>query len=584
MTTQVSHAEQLRWTGIFGSVALLVLASLSLRDPTGVPFSLSLWAAGILLPLAFMAPAKPAEVSLPRWPVVAALGLLVVGTLARTWHLGAIPAYVHGDAGIVAMEAISVRDVDHRGFFAGPFTQGTEDFFGWFWIPNSCFYLQGIGMDLFGRDLVGFRIGSVILGVASLAGHTVLAWNLFGRYAALLSLIPLTTYHWHLFFSRSGHAYVQATFLAVWSLGLLALGLRRGSRRWLYLSGVVGGFSLFSVFAARVVPVILAAFALSEVLLHRQRWRELARSFGFVAWGAAAAIAPALPGLALNRSAFVGRGRDVFIWGDAREHVAAALGTDSLVGIAWSHFWLSLRIFLWGSDATEQYGFDGRYLDPFLVGFAVVGLFVCLRRSSGAAYRLLLLWFFVTFFLGSVLTIDAPAMSRLIPLVTAPYLFAAVGMISLLDALGSVYGGRFRRVLWGGAIALCVAGAWWNADRYFRVHAERRPADRVTLLAQRLGAEEPDVEVRMMLGPGSGVTPLYWDHGTIRFFNRHHRGQNVTDLESELATHSPPRIFVLHADRIDQLQRLQSAFPAGRVVDAQSLPGIVLFRAPVGRP
>ena len=50
-------------------------------------------------------------------------------------------------------------------------------------------------------------------------------------------------------------------------------------------------------------------------------------------------------------------------------------------------------------------------------------------------------------------------------------------------------------------------------------------------------------------------------------------------LQAELADASPPRLFVLFADRVEQLQQLQAAFPGG-VVDSQAVPGLVLFHAP----
>ena len=569
-----------------GSAVLLILASISLRNPTGVALTLLLWGAGVALPLTLIPPAEPDRRGMARWAIVSIVGLLIAATLIRTWRLDAVPAYVHGDAAVVALESISVRESPHRRFFAAPDTPQLEDSFGWYGLPNSTFYLQGIGLDLFGQDLIGARAGSVIYGMASLAGHAVLAWSLFGPQTAVLSLIPLTAYHWHLFLSRSGHAYVQATFFATWSLALLALGLRRRSSRSLYLCGVLAGLSMLSVFAARIVPVILATFALTELLARRSPLRDVVRRFGVVALGGAAAIAPAVPGLIIHWETYVGHTRDVSVFSEhIRTHLSKLIGSDSLAVILWSQIWSSLRIFLFGIDGSSQYGFEGRFLDPLLIGFAIVGLLVCLLRWSNAAFRLPLLWFSLTFVLGAVLTVDAPSMSRLPPLVTLPYLFAAVGMVSCVDSVRKSYGARWARALSALMIALCLGAAWWNLDQFFRVYPQQRPAERVTLVARLLAEEEPDVEVRMLTVPDGGVhLPLLWDHGTLRLFNQHRTGKDVADLREEIAVDSPPRIFVLFEDRSHQLAELQAAFPDGTVLPAVPALDLILFRTRGGSP
>jgi hypothetical protein len=567
------------------SVILLTFASITLRNPAALPLTLLLWGAGVLLPLMALPRAAAGTVPSHRWAVLVAIALLVAAIAARTWRLDQIPAYLHGDAAVVALESIAVREVDHRGFVAPPGGPSTDYSFGWFWLPNSCFFLQGIGIDLFGEDLAGFRVGSVILGVAGLTGHAVFTWSSLGPTAALLSLIPLTTYHWHLFVSRSGHAYGQASFFAAWAFGLYALGRRRNSSRWLYLCGVFCGLPLLSVFAARIVPVILVALAVTEAVHERGHRRDLVRRFGCVAWGGATAIAPALPGILANWSAYVGRTRDVFIWSEeGRPHVSSVVGADGLHEIVWSQLWSSLRVFLGGADASLQYGFRGRFMDPFLIGFAVVGMLVCLRRWPSARYRLPLLWFFPTLLLGAVITIDAPSMSRLAPIVTVPYLFAAIGMASSLEIVRREYGRRWTGALSVLLVVLCLSAAWWNFDQFFKVYPEQRPADTVTRLGQLLGREDPAVEVRLLLGEGGAHTPLYWDHGTLRFFNRHRAGKDVVDLGPELETDSPRRAFVLFSDRHDQLEQLHAAFPGGEVVAPDALPGLVLFRTPGSAP
>src|SRR5678809_824723 len=129
-------------------------------------------------------------------------------------------------------------------------------------------------MDVLGQNLTGLRSSSAAFGVASLVGQAVLAWNLFDPTVALVSLIPLAAYHWHVHLSRTGENYIHATALAVWCFALLAWARRRKSPRLFFASGVMAGLGSLTYPGARIAVPILAVFWASEFVFNFARRRE----------------------------------------------------------------------------------------------------------------------------------------------------------------------------------------------------------------------------------------------------------------------------------------------------------------------
>jgi hypothetical protein len=65
-------------------------------------------------------------------------------------------------------------------------------------------------------------------------------------------------------------------------------------------------------------------------------------------------------------------------------------------------------------ESSLQYGFHGRYVDPFLFPLFVAGLIYALALFRTAGGQLLWLWVGGTVVAGGLLTIDAPFSPRLI--------------------------------------------------------------------------------------------------------------------------------------------------------------------------
>jgi Dolichyl-phosphate-mannose-protein mannosyltransferase len=555
-----------RWL-LLSAPALGVLAALSARSPSALLTTLALWisaAAALLLAAGGAERAGPPVAR--RFLLVAAL-LLVVSVPFRTIGLEAVPPDVHGDEAEGALQALSL----HAG--------GSNPFgLGWYELPIPGYWLQGIGMELFGPSLRGYRGGAALVAILGLLGHVVCMCSLFGPEVALVSLAPLLTYHWHLQLSRQGLVYVQATLFATWAIGIFGMARNRASPRLFALSGLVAGLGCLTYPGARIVPLILGAFALTELATGLRRRRFAIRNHLWIGLGFLVGLAPLFPILIGGWDAYMARSYGVTIWApENARHLSAGFQTTALARIIPIHAARILGVFLpGGRDTSGQYGFEGSFVDPWLCGLAVAGLLYSLRCFAEAPYRLLVLWFVLTCVLGGILTIDAPCMPRLSAIATLPYTFAAISITRAACAMRERFGRPGGAAAWTVAVLLLCASVAWNYAAYFHEYPKQRPASEVTVLAREIGTLGPDVQVRMLLSPR-----IYWGHATLQYLNPGRPGKDVTDLEEELRSPAgTPRAFVLFVDQAAELDGLRRTFPSGRLIETVRSNGILIFLAP----
>jgi hypothetical protein len=132
-----------------------------------------------------------------------------------------------------------------------------------------------VPIGLFGLNPTAVRLGAAIWGIADIIAVAAVACLLVGLRGAALAAILLAISPWHLPASRFGHEAITAA--ATVSLGaaafFAAIRLRRG--RWLLVSGLMFGLSLYSYSITKAfVPIFLvwtAAFYWKELTPFRRQ-------------------------------------------------------------------------------------------------------------------------------------------------------------------------------------------------------------------------------------------------------------------------------------------------------------------------
>lgn len=322
-------------------------------------------------------------------------------------------------------------------------------------------YLSAGWIAAAGDSLFSVRLLSAYLGLLSVAALYRLARALFGGPVALLAAAGLALSFWGLMYARFKLRHVSEVgpmllcFYYLWAAlkpslsgarpaaaagrsDLAAASIRlpaplgpgvRASQRAALWAGVWLAVSLYTYFAARAVPVILAAFALYLFLAHRPlfaaRWRALALTAAVAAaltLPLAVAIAATPGGEA--RLAVVGQPLMALLRGDLGPALQNTLGT--------------LGMFAFTGDPELLYNIPGRAV--FGWGGALLftaGLAVALWRWRDPRYAFCLLW------LGGGL---APAFVS-VPAASLGHTIAAQPVVYLFPALAVAALGRSRLAL-----------------------------------------------------------------------------------------------------------------------------------------
>jgi len=419
----------------------------------------------------------------PRWrsPEILTLVLLIaVATALRVVAIESFPIQLHNDEMSCLLEV--------RPFLA----EGQELFnTGWFDCPRLGFFLTSIPMYILGPTLFALRLSSALLGVASLFAAYLLVRRLFGVRPAMLLLLFTAPFHWHLHYSRAGFHYMQAGALTAVALWLFVTAVDRRSPLLFGFAGVAAGIACQTYYAAWLLPVILVTWSAARWLSDRGGGSIALRGLVVTAAMFAVTTAPLLVHYATRPHTATSRTEQVFLLSEQnREHVARVYGTDNALEILVRQAGRLFRFFFGDKgESSLQYGFQGRFIDPFLLTFFAAGLIYCLTLLRTRGGQLLWLWVVGTVVAGGLLTIDAPFTPRLITITPILLLFPAL-LIDRLLRIGPLIRHKWlKATAIAGVAALVVASGWWNLHTTFVTYPRQRPAlqrDRIVRLATQI--------------------------------------------------------------------------------------------------
>lgn len=491
-------------------------------------------------------------------------GLLVLGFGLRFYGLDRIPPFVHGDEGEVGLQALEVLAGRQTNIFA----PGRWD------VPLLNYSFFALTMRLFGADLFGLRMASVIFGLLSTAATYLLARLLFGERVAWLAMFLVTVSHWHIHFSRIAHWFIPFTVLELVAFYFIIRGVRSGKALDFVMSGLATGLGLYLYFAARAVPFIVIAFLVGTSVIHRRLRRRCL--MGLTVWGLTLIVAFAPLGLFVVQhwDRFNLRAQEVFVLNRLPPFESSA-GPWPGLSFLWEQFKQSVLFFNWGGDHSQQYAFLGPMLDVFTAPLLVLGLAFVTVRWKRLENFLLLLWFWITLVTGSVLTVPSPASQRLIGLVPCLFIVVALVLDRVVALTSQVLGNKGRRVA---LVLLClflVATAYANETAYLRFVEARqgdRPVAEIARFVQTLG---DDYKVYFF-----GAPDLYFDHTTIRFIARGAVGVSVFNPADVVPIREPVdrhAAFIVLADRQDLVPFIQHFYPHGLLEEHRDGQGRLWF-------
>jgi len=547
--------------------------------PAGFARAWTLWLASILTILAGVGAlqrrgraAAPLEPRWPAWPWL--LGLFSLALALRVWRLGSLPATLSGDEGNYGLEIVRVL----AGQLRNPFVTG------WSGTPTLGFFFAAPSLWLFGQDSFGLRLPWALVGASTVVLALLLGRRLEGRLVGLLTGLFLTTWGFHVHYSRIGVGNAADGFLAASGVLLLARALDSGSIRSWAGAGFVAGISLYAYTGARLVPLLLAALVLAAMARGGGAWQRHRGGIGAMVLVAAAVSAPMLQFAVLHREDFNARIGLVGIIQSGSLEAEMARRQSGALPVLVDQLQRSALAFNLYPDRSAFYD-PGRPLLGFVAGiFFLVGLGHCTLNAWKPRYLPMTLWWWAGL-CGSILTVNPPESQRMNILAVPTAFFIAVAVARTSRLVASV-AHRRRSKTWGARLALVVIallgiGSSWE---YFTSYSQSltfgNPNSVVATRWARYAREHLAADTRFVF---FAAPRMYANHGTISYLAPHLRGEDVIEplrapLPEEHGCSPVGSAFVFLPERFDEIEFVAATFPGGRLSSLpSSLTGKPLF-------
>jgi 4-amino-4-deoxy-L-arabinose transferase-like glycosyltransferase len=600
---------------VFSLLATLVVRNRTSQQPTGDAAALWLIGVAFAVAAALWPASPPAEPGLPRrrlpalrlptlssqaWLEIGAVTALTLLALAlRVVALSSVPFTLGGDEawhGLLARQVLS-------GELRNPFVMGYMSMPTFFYWPLSW------SLWLVNNGLLGLRLPAALVGAACVPLFYGLVRSLWGRRTALLSTIFLVTYDYHIHYSRLGANNVWDVLFAIVAIWGLDRGLaaRRaggnGGTRSLAMAGLALGLAFFFYTGARLLPVLMLAYA-ALIWLERRKAPgaeqlsagDVARALALVGVVAVIVAGPMLGFALAHPDDWNARINQIGILQSgwlAREPGLTGKTTARILAEQFLHSAGAFHVF---ADRTVWYAADRPLLD------LVPGVFMLLGMAWAAVHwrerrsGLLLLWFWSVILSGGMLTEGPPSSQRLVMAIPAVCLLVAVGLEQAV-LLG-------RRLLVGPAgsgpasrrwapetllLVLVIAALGASNVRYYFVELMPQRqygsenGETATMMAYYLQGRPAGTAVYL-----AGAPRMYWGFGTMGFLAPQVEGHDVTEPLTAPPQWPPAAagrqtLVIFLPERAAELPWVEQAMPGGQVREVKDAEGrlrFIVYEAP----
>jgi len=516
----VVHRRRLIWLGGGAIAAGATCTYLSAQGRWPV-LALALWIVGFGLASGALRGSlvTPPAREVPPWSraeyaVLAAL--LILGAAARTLWLDAVPRYYFDDeprVGVFLMDAFHDRIPN---FFT----------MGWNSWPVIGMALQGVFAPFFGLDTTTLRLSSALSGTLAVLTTYLLARHLFSPRVAVLSTLLFACGRTAIDFSRLGVCHAQVLLFETLAFFFFWRAVNSGRGTSYCWAGIGLGLCLYTYNAGQVVPVLWIGWLMLALLF--------APRMALTHWRGAVITAAAL---LLTYFPYLFYATDHFTFGrNWVEYTGMARSRQvmSQVVDAWRALGPSAGIEILKNQALRTWlGFGVLPADAYALGYRgggmldhvsaplfVLGLAMCVLNITRARYAFVLFWWLVTTVAGGVFTEAPPAFVRLVGILPALALLAALPLDALLEACA---GARQRTIAAVAGIGILLLAAGWDNWRTYFVLFPRDTTREVSELA-RAAQQLPSNATVLLVGSEHFLQFNY------ELFQLNFRGRHLEDV------------------------------------------------------
>ena len=336
--------------------------------------------------------------------------------------------------------------------------------------------------------LLGGRLASVVLAVASLLSTYALAGRMFGNRPAVVAVTVLACSYWHMAYSRMAYPCMQPVLIPPLALHVLLFGVTERHRFLQFVGGALLGVSVLVYTPGRIVIPIFFIWFVHWLFTGNGRLREAASAVVVITLGGLILLSPFLQaqGLAGILARYQGTTQgaagplhllSVNGWTSPTAMQLLATQLRTAVRVYYTRgAWMSVHD--WAPTAL---------LDPVSLALGLMGLGIAAAGLRDGKRFLLVVWIAATFVSGQVLTDVPHAAYRAAPLLPALAICAGLAVNRLASALRRWQPMKNRYVEISGLLVLVALVLPFNLaalNAYLRVH--RR--DPWTGMARLIGA------------------------------------------------------------------------------------------------
>lgn len=408
-------------------------------------------------------------------------------------------------------------------------------------------FTRQLGIEALGRDFMGLRAASAVVGALTLPAVYLLARELFNRRVALTAAALLVAFPPHLHFSRLAIININDAFFGVWALALLTLALKYPRRATFVYAGACLGMTQYFFEGARLFfPLLIALW----LILGGWLWRDSLRGRGRgLAWLALTAVIIAAP---------------VYLtWIIIDAPLLARLSQSSPGADYWLRVLLSPLDWTWVRIHAEQivrafalyvvlpdqslfYGGQTALILPFFVPFFALGLVMLIRRWRDKTHLLLLILLAASGANG-LLMLNSASSPHFVVTFPALVILIALGLVAVWE--------RVKAQPWRTALALmALVLIGGQAVYYFGPHLthfnrtfrEARPYPDVEDALLRVADLAPQAHTHLFTPLADEPSPVY----TTSFLGYLAEGTHVTTFHAERLTSAYFRDFAWGRDHI----------------------------------
>jgi len=343
----------------------------------------------------------PLQLHRPRFDV-GLRALFIVTLLAfvlRVVSLGTIPGGLHVDEyGFARFTMEQVLTGGEQTI--SPFIVGQDSH------PTLFFYLIRLFLAVFGYTIVGLRIPSVLAGVLAVVAMYGCVAVLSNRRVALIAVILIAAYHFHIHWSRLALNNIWDTLWVPATIGLYAWGWKNRNSAGAALSGATLGFSQYFYQGGRL-GVLLLAFVIVWLWWNDRDGQRLVIHLGKLAAVAVCIAGPLFLFALAEPDPFLARFKIVLGWQPEVIQQVTGSATDY-----WQFFWYQLARSVGAYTAyTDITGFYRPQI-PLTIGLSMIMLPIGFGWAIVKRMWVPVVWLTLATFFGGFLLGGAPSSSH----------------------------------------------------------------------------------------------------------------------------------------------------------------------------